>query len=355
MADKLTAPIDTRSQIPFSRPPTPHASPARVGFCGIGAMGRHMARNLARRQGSDVPPLLIYNRTVAKAQSLAEELGKEKIAVALRPEQLVTDCDIIITSLPNDAAVKSVYEVLSQALKNSHYERHKVFVETSTIHPTLSGELYTLMSGPHTHFITSPVLGPPPAADAAQLIIVMAGDVRAKREIAYLFVPAVGKKVIDVGGNVEKAPTLKLLGNSLLIGSIELMGEVMTLADKSGVGIDHVERLMNDIFPIPWWSLYSNKIANDKFDGTKGFHLDGGIKDASHIRSLAATHNSPMPIIDVAHQHMLTARAIHGAQGEEAKYPVLDWSALVAGSRVAAGLSGLESSTVRAIPVQNLS
>ena len=32
----------------------------------------------------------------------------------------------------------------------------------------------------------------------------MAGDVRSKREIAYLFVPAIGKKVIDLGGNVEK-------------------------------------------------------------------------------------------------------------------------------------------------------
>ena len=51
-------------------------------------------------------------------------------------------------------------------------------------------------------------IGPPAAADAAQLIIVMAGDVRAKREIAYLFVPAIAKKVVDLGGNVEKGQCL---------------------------------------------------------------------------------------------------------------------------------------------------
>ena len=56
-----------------------------------------------------------------------------------------------------------------------------------------------------------------------------------------------------------------------------------------------------------------------------------------------------MPVIDIAHQHMLTARALHAAQGENAKYPVLDWTALVAGSRVAAGLNGLDTSTVSAV------
>jgi len=47
-------------------------------------------------------------------------------------------------------------------------------------------------------------LGAPPAADAAQLVIAMSGDLRSKREVAFLFVPAIGKKVIDLGGNVEK-------------------------------------------------------------------------------------------------------------------------------------------------------
>ena len=49
-----------------------------------------------------------------------------------------------------------------------------------------------------------------------------------------------------------------------------------------------------------------------------------------HIRQLAESHNVPMPILDVAHQHMLSARA-HG--GDE-----LDWTALVGGQRIAAGL-----------------
>lgn len=68
-----------------------------------------------------------------------------------------------------------------------------------------TGELDNLISKhPHSHLITSPVFGAPPAADKAQLIIIMSGDYRSKKELAYLLVPAIGKRVIDLGGNIEK-------------------------------------------------------------------------------------------------------------------------------------------------------
>ena len=89
---------------------------------------------------------------------------------------------------------------------------------------------------------------------------------------------------------------------------------------------------------------YGEKMSRDLFDGTDGFAIDGGIKDASHIQRLSAAHNSPMPALSSAYQHLLTARALHTsqlAQGTQ-NYDVLDWSALVAGTRVAAGLDGFD-------------
>lgn len=50
----------------------------------------------------------------------------------------------------------------------------------------------------------APVFGAPAAAQAAQLIVVMAGDYRSKKEVAHLLIPAMGRKVIDLGGNLEK-------------------------------------------------------------------------------------------------------------------------------------------------------
>lgn len=52
-----------------------------------------------------------------------------------------------------------------------------------------------------------------------------------------------------------------------------------------------------------------------------------------------------MPVVDIAHQHLLAARALHQkdkARGK-AEFEVLDWSGLLAGARVAAGLSGFET------------
>jgi hypothetical protein len=64
-----------------------------------------------------------------------------------------------------------------------------------------------------------------------------------------------------------------------------------------------------------------------------------------HIRQLTGENNSPMPAIDVAYQHLITARALHAAQKVEGteRFEVLDWSAIVAGARVAAGLDGFDT------------
>jgi hypothetical protein len=66
------------------------------------------------------------------------------------------------------------------------------------------------------------------------------------------------------------------------------------------------------------------------------------------MRRLTAEHNSPMPVIDIAHQHLLTARALHDANklGAAEQFEVLDWSAIIAASRVAAGLEGFSSGKV---------
>jgi hypothetical protein len=56
-----------------------------------------------------------------------------------------------------------------------------------------------------------------------------------------------------------------------------------------------------------------------------------------------------MPVVDIAHQHMLTARAGFVSQTllGKARFPTLDWSALIAGVRTSAGLDGLDSKKVR--------
>lgn len=101
----------------------------------------------------------------------------------------------------------------------------------------------------------------------------MAGDYRSKKEAAYLLVPAVGRKVIDLGGNLEKgveillpvtlfmrliralAPILKLIGNSLILGIIEVMSESITMGEKAGLGAPAVLGVINGKLLRSWLML----------------------------------------------------------------------------------------------------
>lgn len=112
----LQTPAPHAGTIPFSRPPTPGLHPLQIGFCGLGAMGYFMARNLANSRKSQSPPLIVYNRTVAKSQKLLAELGASAVKIADTLGQLATECDVIFTCLVNDEVVTSVYNEFAKAL-----------------------------------------------------------------------------------------------------------------------------------------------------------------------------------------------------------------------------------------------
>lgn len=101
--------------VPFSRPTTPSPHPLKIGWYGLGAMGYFMARNIATSQ-SNTTPVLLYNRTLSKAQKLADQLGPSIAKVASSPAQLATECDVIFTNLADDASVQSVYNEFAKAL-----------------------------------------------------------------------------------------------------------------------------------------------------------------------------------------------------------------------------------------------
>lgn len=108
-------------EVPFSRPTTPGPHPLKIGWYGLGAMGYFMARNIAtsRRLQSNNTPVLLYNRTLSKAQKLVDQVGSSVAKVASSPAQLATECDVIFTNLANDAAVQSVYNEFAKALSVS--------------------------------------------------------------------------------------------------------------------------------------------------------------------------------------------------------------------------------------------
>ncbi|KAG6895086.1 hypothetical protein C0992_003212 [Termitomyces sp. T32_za158] len=119
MSDLLHSALSPAT-IPYSRPGTPTSHVTKqVGFVGLGAMGFLMATNLANQHSSPngYPPVLVWNRSIAKAEKLFAALGKDKIRIAQGLAQIASECDVIITNLANDAVVKSVYEEFAETLK----------------------------------------------------------------------------------------------------------------------------------------------------------------------------------------------------------------------------------------------
>jgi ornithine cyclodeaminase/alanine dehydrogenase-like protein (mu-crystallin family) len=109
---------------PFSRPTTPSGrhEAQQIGFLGLGAMGHFMARNLATNNQSHPtgsPPLIVYNRTVSKAEALVKEVGEHRARIAQSPGELATECDVIITNLASDEVVRDIYKQFAAALQVS--------------------------------------------------------------------------------------------------------------------------------------------------------------------------------------------------------------------------------------------
>lgn len=299
-----------------------------------GNMGYPMAVNLAKHLSSEsLPPLLVWNRTSSKLPAASSSLlHSDSLA------DIGSKCDVIIVSTGNDEAAKEVFKELFKAAKErKHKEKKKtIFIDTSTLYPTTTGEFEREATRGGLVYLACPVFGtslpppfpisahalhptgPPPAAEAAKLVFVVSGDVFAKKQVLPFLIPAMGRKSIDIGSNVERAAAFKLTGNGLVIGVrlpysllivptradpartqvIELLAESMTFADKNGVGSDLVYEFVKEFMPAPSMLGYGQKILDNDFDGGKGFSLRGGLKDATHIRRLATESGAVLPSLD---------------------------------------------------------
>jgi len=180
-----------------------------------------MAFNLAKwLHENGKPALTLWNRTASKLPPTSQTIAHAESA-----RELARTCDVVFTSLANDEAAEAIYTELFEGAKDKKAdwgeggeERATIFVDTSTLYPKFSGELERRAAKlPWTFYLAGPIFGPPPLAKEAKLVAVLSGDIFAKRHVEKLIVPSMARKIIDVGANVERAASFKLLGNSVVL------------------------------------------------------------------------------------------------------------------------------------------
>ncbi len=291
----------------------------RIGFLGLGNMGRAMASNLIRA-GHEVT---VYNRSRNAAEALAEEGAR----IADHPAEAAGQ-EIVITMLADDHAVESV--VLGAHGVLDGLQRNCLHISMSTISPDLSQRLSAAHKERGQQYIAAPVFGRPEAAAAAELFIVAAGakDAVAK---AKPVLELLGQRTFEIGERPEDANLIKLFGNFMITCVLESLGEVFAVARKAEINPNTVfEVLSGTLFGAPVYNNYGPRIIAEKFSPA-GFKMPLGLKDTRLMLQAAERLSAPMPIANIVHDHFLSAIA-NG-------YGDLDWSALALVIAQSAGLS----------------
>lgn len=278
-------------------------SPPRVAWIGLGNMGRGMVKNIVEK-GSYTAPVLIYNRTAAKAEKFASSLNAgDKVKVTDSIEECVKQADYIFTCVGDDAAIESTIDT---ALKVPE-AKGKLFIDCSTIHPDTTNKLAKTINDKGAEFVACPVFGAPPMAESGKLITVLAGPKAQVDKVKPFCQDVMARAEVDFSDQPQGAATrLKIIGNTFILNMVEILSESHVLAEKSGLGSDNLHKFIETMFGPPY-SAYSNRmITGDYYTRDEpAFSAKLARKDYNHAKSLADTHGVQLKGLNVAGQHLL--------------------------------------------------
>ncbi|MBA2247429.1 MAG: NAD(P)-dependent oxidoreductase [Chloroflexia bacterium] len=208
----------------------------RVGVIGLGKMGKPMTRNLLAA-GFEVT---VHNRS---GPAVAELVAAGAID-GKNPKTVGERCEIVITSLPDPAAVRAVYLERDGLVSQAH--AGQVFLDTSTVDPGLSRELNEKVSAKGAAFLDAPVSGGVAGAEAGTLTIMVGGDADAFAR-ATPVLEALGQRLHHVGPS--GAGTVIKLANQLLVGiNMAAVAEAMVLGVKAGADPEKMLEVLSTSF-----------------------------------------------------------------------------------------------------------
>ncbi|KAF7730556.1 DNA polymerase zeta [Apophysomyces ossiformis] len=273
----------------------------QCAYIGLGAMGAPISGHIADHlEESGYPPLLVYNRTKAKAIDVQKS---HKVIVAESVEACARS-DIIFSCLFDDKAVEETIDKLLRA----NLRPGTIFVDQSTISPTTATRICEKTAAANVHYVASPILGPPSKAASADLTVLIAGSFSARSVVIPLLIPVIGKKHVEIGDDPSDSLRLKLCGNMLFSGILLSLTESLTLAEASGLSQDRFQELVQLLFPNSLFSLYSDKMIKQTYYSQIDFPISGAQKDVGHMVSLAKSVRTPAIVAETFLQHLTKVR-----------------------------------------------
>lgn len=283
----------------------PDTEGPRVGVVGLGHMGRAFAENLL----ADGRSVTVFDRKRDLIPPLAE-MG----AIAATGLAAIGECEIVLTSLPDDAAVASVADALIPLLRAG-----AVHVSTSTISAGLSRDIAAQHREQGQGYVALPVLGNPDFARQRGLYLLAGG---ASADIARIrpVVEKLGRQLFVIGEIPGLANVMKLAGNVLTAATLQSMGEVFALLHKCGIDPEtSYEVLTSTLFDGKVHKNYGGKIVHGQFSPA-GLAVPLAAKDLRLALAEAELARVPMPVAAIVRDRLVAAEAREWGE--------LDWSAL---------------------------
>jgi len=195
----------------------------KLGFIGLGIMGKPMAKNLLKAGFSIVAYDLNKDAVedVVKAGALAASSSKEAAGKA----------EVIITMLPDSPDVKEV--ILGKDGVLEGIKPGSIVIDMSSINPLVSQEIEKELRKKGVQMLDAPVSGGETGAIQGTLAIMVGGEEKIFKESMEIF-KAIGKNIVHVGG-IGAGGFVKLVNQIIVAVNIAAVGEAFTLGTKAGL------------------------------------------------------------------------------------------------------------------------
>ena len=289
-----------------------------IGFIGLGIMGLPMVRNLLKAGY----PLVVHSRS----RGPVDEIAKAGAKVGTSPRDVASQCDVLITMLPNSPDVEHVALGRDGVIEGAR--PGLILLDMSTISPLVSQKVGAALAAKSVQMLDAPVSGGERGAIDGALSIMVGGD-KAVFDKALPIFQAMGKTITHLGP-LGAGGFTKLANQIIVAVNLTALGEALTLAKKAGLDRELTLTALAG-------GLAGSKCLDQKkpnyLAGTynPGFKIDLHYKDLGLIMESARALGVPLPAT-AAVQELFSALRVKGRGG-------LDHSGVITLLEDLAGLS----------------
>jgi len=254
----------------------------RVGYIGLGLMGKSIARNILKAGF----PLVVHNRS----RGAVEELVAEGAQAAASPIEVARQVDVVFTNLPDSPDVEQVALGPGGVVEGAH--DGLIFVDNSTIKPATARRIADVLGEKGVLCLDAPVSGGDIGARQGTLAIMVGGPVEALERV-WPILEATGKTITHVGeagaGQIAKA------ANQIMVAAqMVAMGELLIFARKAGADPEKVIQAIRG-GAAQCWTLDVKPPRLFQGNRSPGFKAYMQAKDMGIVLDSARQYGIPLP------------------------------------------------------------